>query len=228
MNTRTKKILTTILAIAICLAGTYFLLHSTNPEGYKHQNSILGLLIGLVLIGAYQQAMPFAWVYFSRLFLNALALGAGCMLWNAPDWIIFGIGAHPGRDLLLEVAMGFIFGLFIGLFDVFRYLNIARQTQYAGPEHPIITSFATRSFSGKTSSRGRALLMRDRFLFLSPRSAQVEYLFRDILEIRIVKHLGFPSHLTFVFNGAESATFMLAMPGYWKKRVEEAKDPSRA
>ena len=222
MNTKTKVLTSSIIVLAIGLVGIWFLFHLTNPEGNKYENSPLGILLGVILIGAYQQALPYAWVYFSRLFLNAVAYGIGCMLWIVPDLLIFGLGNRPFADLCMQLAMGFAFGLFIGLFDVLRYLIKARQTRYNGSEQPVITSFATIRFSIKSGVTGLALLLPDRFLFLSPGSAPDEIRFTDIREVRVVKFLGFPRQLTLVFDEAESATFGLVMPGYWKKRIEEA------
>lgn len=222
MTAKTKQIFQTILAVAICLAGIYFMSRIQYPDGRYHRNSILGLLFGVILIVAYQQAFPFAWVYRFRRFINAIAYALGLVLWALPEWLLYGIGAHPLRKVILEVLMGITFGLFMGLFYWFRYLNLLRKTPYTGEEHPIITGSATRTFSTKTAIRGRTLLLHDRLLFLSYGSKPEEILLSDIHDIHIGKPLGFPSQLIFVFDGAESVTFGLAMPSFWKKKISMA------
>lgn len=222
MTAKTKKIFQTILVVAIGLAGIYFMSRIQYPDGRYHRNSILGLLIGVILIGAYQQAFPFAWVYRFRRFINAIAYALGLVLWALPEWILYGIGDHPLRNLILEVLMGFTFGLFMGLFDLFRYLNHSRKTPYSGQERPSITSSATRSFSNGTVNNGRALLLHNRLLFLSDQKPPEEILFSAIRSIEIRKTLGFPRLLTFIFDEAESVTFGLAMPSFWKKKISMA------
>lgn len=204
------------------IGGFYMISLFDHPDGERHHNSLLGAIFGLILIGFYQQKFKNDWVYRARLFLNAVALGLGFLLWALPDLIIQGFDPRSLRVLLLESAMGFIFGLFIGLFQHFQVWLQSRKIPYTGSVTPIIAGNAQVIYSANRSSDyGRAILLPDRLLFLSLKSAPREILLKDIHSLEIGKTVGFPNRLIILSDEAESMALSVAMPCYWKNKIDK-------
>lgn len=204
------------------IGGFYLISLFDHPDGQHHHNSLLGAIVGLILIGFYQQRLKNDWVYQARRFLNAVALGLGFLLWAVPELIIADFDIRSFRVMLLEAAMGFLFGLFIGFFQYFQAWLQSRKIPYTGSVTPIIAGSAQVIYSASSSSDyGRAILLPDRLLFLSLKSARREVLLKDIHSLEIGKTVGFPNRLIILMDEAESMALSLSMPFYWKRKISK-------
>ena len=90
------------IAILVLIASNYliYLMFPLTPQ--QGSTSALGLFIGAILIGWYQQTMLFNWVHKSRLILNAIAFGIGSLLWAIPELIITEFQSNPVKWILLS------------------------------------------------------------------------------------------------------------------------------
>jgi hypothetical protein len=220
MKDRSKQIFSIIISIALILGGFYGLSLIAPPHGENHRNPIFGALVGLILIGIYQNYVHSDWIYNARLLLNAVAFALGMMLWAIPEVINSGVGAHLFRILMLNTLVGFLFGLFIGIYQFFTNLYRKKRTPFQGNQEPLVSSSAHVIYSGGTvSDKGRAILLSDRLIFLSPDSKTQTVFFREIKEIEIARTAGFPNKLILILEGAESMALSISMPNYWKNRI---------
>ncbi len=222
MRDRSKQIFSIILTIALILGGLFVISLIVPPHGKSHRNPIFGALVGLILIGIYQNYVHSDWIYNARLLLNAVAYGLGMMLWAIPEMITSGPDTRFIRILLLYALMGFLFGLFIGIYQFFTNLYRKKRTSFQGNQEPLVSSSAHVIYSGGTvSDKGRAILLSDRLIFLTPDSKTQTVLFKEIKEIEIGITLGFPNKLILILEETESLALSISMPNYWKNKIKQ-------
>jgi len=222
MKIKGSKGLRITIAILVLIAGNYLIYIMFPSTAQQDSTSALGLFIGALLIGWYQQTLLYNWVYTSRLILNTIAFGIGCLLWTIPDLFITEFQRNPVKWMLLPMGEGFMFGLLLSLYDIISYQKRKWKAPYSGSEKPILSGKATRIYSVDNVQYGRIILLHDRLLFLSAGEPDLDILFSDIQGMEITSILTIQNKLIFRFNDAEIITFTLAMPGLWKKKISNA------
>ncbi len=222
MKDRSKQIFSIIITLVLIFTGIYIISLFGNPDGEYHRSSIFGALVGLILIRFYQNYFIGNWVYNARLLLNAVAIGLGYLLWTILELITKGLDSSSLKTLLMESLMGFAFGLFIGLYQFFTNLYRKKKTPFGGNEELMVNSSAYIIYSsGTVSGKGRAILLRDQLIFLTPGSPEQSLLLKDIRNIEVGRTLGFPNKLILFLDGAESMALSVSMPQYWKNKIEK-------
>jgi len=221
MNAKTKQILRTLLILAIGFTGLVVISLVFNPDVPKHRNSIFNLIPGLFLIAAYQQIMVFKWVYSTRYALNTLAFGLGIFLWRLPDLVVGGFQPDLLRGVILETAIGTLFGLFLGLFEIINGWIRKKQAPYLGKEETVITSKALMHHLETKATRGMAVLLPDRIIFLSRGLPDVEIRLIELKNIAIEKTIGFAHKLVLTLGTGEIVSLGVSMPCFWEKEINE-------
>lgn len=223
MTTKTKPDYSIILMIFL-IPGLYVISRLFIISGSDSFLSAEGLLIGLALIALYQEWLLRLWIYRSRYIWNSVALGLGCSVFGLLDSLLFSHDDRLIMHILIDFSAGFTFGLFLGIIDSIQMAKRKKSTPYSGDERPVLTSKASLLNFDQSFTRGRALLLPRRLIFLTSGSSGQEVNFSEILNMGIGKTLGFPTKLVLYMKEAESLSLNLSMPCFWKKKIAEAMD----